>query len=94
MFLNKKYPEDRIAKLKNDPNGVFDLFLHQHFLYVLGNSWGDFYIHSHFNPGTWKVSLLCLKEQRVPLLNLNCLDSCEDGKEIPCLERFHFVVYI
>ena len=28
------------------------------------------------------------------LLNLNCLDSCEDGKEIPCLEHFHFVVCI
>ena len=90
----KKYLEDRIAKLKRNPDGFSDLFLHQHFLYVLGNSWREFYICSHFNPGTWKVSLLCLKEQHVSLLNLNCLDSCEDGKEIPCLEHFHFVVCI
>lgn len=27
-------------------------------------------------------------------LNLSCLDSCEDGKETPPLEHFHFVVYI
>ena len=78
----KKYLEDRIAKLKRNPDGFSDLFLHQHFLYVLGNSWREFYICSHFNPGTWKVSLLCLKEQHVSLLNLNCLDSCEDGKEM------------
>lgn len=64
----KKYLEDRIAELKRNPDGFSDLFLHQHFLYVLGNSWREFYICSHFNPGTWKVSLLCLKEQRLSLL--------------------------
>ena len=77
----KKYPVDRIAQLKSDPDGFSDLFQHQHFLYVLRNSRGDLYIHSHFNAGTQKVSLLCLIEQRVPLLHLNCLDSVKMEKK-------------
>ena len=82
MFSNKKkYPVDGIAQLKSDPDGFSDLFQHQHFLYVLRNSRGDFYIHSHFNAGTQKVSLLCLIEQRVPLLHLNCLDSVKMEKK-------------
>lgn len=43
MFLNKKYPEDRVAELKSDPDGLSDLFLHQSFLSVFGNIWGDFH---------------------------------------------------
>lgn len=90
----QQYSKDRIAKLKSDSDGFSDLFLHQHFLYVLRNSQGDFYIHSHFSPRTQKVSLLYLKEQCVPLLNLNCLDSCDDRKKILCSFCCVYIVLI
>lgn len=94
MFLNKKYLEGRMAKLRSDPDRCSYFFLHQHFLYVFGNSWNDFYIRAHFHSGTQKAPLLCLKEQCGLYLELNCLDSCEDGKATPRLEHFHSVVYI
>lgn len=53
---------------------------------------GEIFIRSHFNPGTQKVSLLFLKEQRAPLLNLNCLGSGEGGEKRWWLERFRFAV--
>ena len=83
-----------MAKLKSDPDRFAYFSLHQHFLYAFGSKWNGFYICSHFSRGTRKVPLLCLKEQCMLHLNLSCLDSCEDGKETPPLEHFHFVVYI
>lgn len=94
MFLNNRYPEGSMAKLKSDLDSCSYFFLHQDFVYVFGRSWSDFYKHSHFHHRTGEVPLLCLKEQCVLHLNLNCPDSCGDGKETPHLEHFHFVVYI
>lgn len=60
-FYTKIYPENRTAKLKSNPDGFSDLLLHQHFLYVLGNGWREFYIHSRFNTGTWKAMRAAIK---------------------------------
>jgi hypothetical protein len=62
---NKKIPQDRIAKLKSNPDGFSDLFLHQHFLYVLGNRWREIFMSIH-------ISILDLESFYIVPLKATC----------------------
>lgn len=86
MFVNKNTPKIEVLSSRAIQTGFLTSF-RTNISFLSLEIAGEIFIRSHFNPGTQKVSLLFLEEQRAPLLNLNCLGS-GDGGEKRWLERF------